>query len=408
MTIAETMKKILYISTRMPALSMTWIDREINELRSSGYKIKSVSRGSPIKRDFSEETLRFYEDTIYLDQVGMLKKLLSQAYILVCRPSAWIYSIFLILKEQEVKGVRDRFRLLYHMLQAGYVYLRMKKEGLFHIHAHLLGPPASIALFLSIYLRIPFSFTMHASNIWTDPLMLGTKLSLCKKAVTISRYNKNYLVSKYGKDMDDKIHIIHCGIDPGVYKRSPAIERKRGAILAVGRLHETKGFRYLLDACRKLKEKGVDFRCLIAGDGEEKEMLTAMSSELGVGDAVTFLGGQPKERVLELLQETSVFVLPSIITDQGGREGIPVSLMEAMAMELPVVTTRTVGIPELVEDGKEGLLVEQRNTEELAAALEFLLRNEKAGVEMGKQGRLKVLREFNIHEIPEQFSPIFN
>jgi glycosyltransferase involved in cell wall biosynthesis len=406
--VETSMKKILYISTRMPALSMTWIDREIKELRHAGYEVRTVSRGSPNRSNFSDETLRFYEGTLYLDRVGVLKKLLAQAFIFVRRPSQGIRALLLLLREKEVKGASDRVRLLHHLLQAGYVYLRMRKEGLSHIHAHLLGPPASIALFLSVYLGIPFSFTMHASNIWTDPLMLGTKLLLCRKAVTISRYNKEYLVGRYGTEMEDKIHIIHCGIDPDIYHPGTDRERKRGTVLSVGRLYETKGFRYLLEACRILKEKGVSFRCLVAGDGEEREMLKAMSAEYGTGDLVTFLGGQTKERVLELLREASLFVLPSIVTDRGEREGIPVSIMEAMAMELPVVTTRTVGIPELVEDGIEGLLVEQRNPDQLASALEFLLGNEEVREEMGRRGRLKIIGEFNIHQIPELFFPVFN
>jgi glycosyltransferase involved in cell wall biosynthesis len=249
---------------------------------------------------------------------------------------------------------------------------------------------------------------MHASNIWIDPLMLKTKLILCKKAVTISEYNKKFLLNKYGEQFANKIDVIHCGID--LEKVKPR-SKKRGIlpiILSVGQLVERKGFRYLLDACHILKDKGFDFQCCIAGDGEEMDLLTRMSVSLGINDVVTFLGAQPQEQIVKLMEDASIFVLASIITDWGGREGIPVVLMEAMAMELPVVSTKTVGIPELIENKREGLLVEQKNAVELASAIEHLLKNAELREEMGRQGRTKVMREFNIAHFPNQIYNIFN
>jgi colanic acid/amylovoran biosynthesis glycosyltransferase len=226
--------------------------------------------------------------------------------------------------------------------------------------------------------------------------------------VTISEYNRKYLLDKYGNDLADKIHIIHCGIDTRNYKPHRSETSGCPVVLAVGRLVAMKGFSYLLEACRLLKDKGIPFMCLIVGDGEEKDRLIGKAASLGVGDVVTFLGGLQEQRVRELLQEASIFVLPSIITDDGRRDGIPVSIMEAMAVELPVVSTKIVGIPELVEDKKEGLLVEQKDPVGLASALEFLIINSVVRDEMGKQARLKVLREFNLNDVPSKFDPIFN
>jgi glycosyltransferase involved in cell wall biosynthesis len=108
-----------------------------------------------------------------------------------------------------------------------------------------------------------------------------------------------------------------------------------------------------------------------------------------------------------MLQEASIFTLPSIVTDFGGREGIPVALMEAMAMQIPVISTNSVGIPELIESGKEGILVTERNAEELASALEFLIKNPQTGIQMGINGREKILREFNLDNIPSAFERVF-
>lgn len=400
-------KQILYITTVFPSVSHTFIYREIEVLIRSGYKIITVAMGRPPKKNISHEAIGFYKSTVYLDQVGLTKKLFAQITILISNPLEFFRLLFLVLREKEVKNFRDRIRLLYHFIEAGYLYTRLKADKLDHIHAHFLAGPTSITLFLSRYLNIPFSFTMHGSLIYLDPLMLKTKLQMCKKAVTISEYNKNYLMFKYGKDIAKKIYVIHCGLDLKAFNQANGKKSSPPVILTIGRLIEIKGIKYLLEAFRILKDKKMSFKGYIIGDGDEMNVLKTKIEEYGIDKMVQLLGRQPQERVRELLQEASIFTLPSIIIDSGGREGIPVSLMEAMATELPVVSTRTAGIPELIKNGEEGILVEQRNAEELASALEFLLRNPQTGMQMGIRGRNKIYRDFNLDHIPQAFKPIF-
>jgi colanic acid/amylovoran biosynthesis glycosyltransferase len=402
------MKKILYIVSRFPALSTTFIDREIRALASAGYHIRTVSRWTTLDGEVSEDTLDYYSNTLYLDQAGTVRQFFAQLNVLISKPLVWFKNLRLIFDEKEIKNSRDRLRLLKHFIEAGYVYTRLRNEGISHIHAHFLNAPTSIALFLSRYLGIPYSFTMHGSNIHLDPLMLKTKLSFCKRAVTISQFNRKFLLDKYGSEYGEKIDVIHCGIDPHMFRSQPRVSDGPSVVLAVGRLIEIKGFRYLLEACRMLKESGLKFSCLIAGDGEDMEMLSGKCIEFGIGNVVTLLGSRSHQEVLRLLQDASVFVLPSIVTEKGGREGIPVALMEAMAMELPVVSTRSAGIPELVGDGREGLLVEHSNASELASAIGFLLRNPDVGKKMGKMGREKVKKDFNIADVPGKFHPVFD
>lgn len=401
------MKKILYIASSLPALSATFIDSEIRVLAAAGYEIRTVSRGSPIKGEVSDETVEYYKNTLWLDQVSIITQIFAQFYVMLIRPVDWYRIISLIFAEKEIRNIHDRLRLLKHFCEACYVYSQLIGEPISHIHAHFLNAPTSIALYLSILLNIPYSFTLHGSNIFLDPLMLETKLKLCQKAVSISEFNKKYLMEKYGDGFRDKIHIIHCGIDTELFKPEPRHTDGTPIVLSVGRLTEIKGFCYLLDACRILKDRKVAFNCLIVGDGEDKDMLLRRSAELGLGDIVKFLGSQLHDNVLKLLQEATIFVLPSIVTDEGGREGIPVALMEAMAMELPVISTRTAGIPELINDKKEGILVEHSNATELASAIEFFINDAGAREAIGKQARIKVLHEFNINSVPSQFENIF-
>lgn len=337
-----------------------------------------------------------------------MKKILTQPCILFSKPRKWIKLFWLALREKEIISFRDRLRILYHFLEAGYIYTRLKDNRLHHIHAHFVSGPTSIALFLSRYMDIPYSFTMHASSIFIDFHMLKTKLQMCKKAVTISDYNKEYLLSEYGEEFASKIDVIHCGINLLAFQPEENEKTMPPLILAVGQLVERKGMCYLVDACRLLNKKGMEFQCHIVGGGKEMKLLMEKVHKHRLGEVVVLLGRQPQERVKKLLQEASIFALPSIVTKFGGREGIPVALMEAMAMQLPVVSTKTVGIPELIENEKEGLLVEQRNPEELASALEFLLKNSEVRIEMGRRGREKVAQQFNIDYVPALFQDIFN
>jgi glycosyltransferase involved in cell wall biosynthesis len=402
------LNRILYIDIRFPSETGTFVYREVEALKDAGHEITTVSMAKPIKSHISAEALHFIDTTIYLNQVGPFRKLCAQLIILLKNPLTWIRLFFITLREKEIKNSRDRHRILYHFILAGYLFWRFKNKSFDHIHSPFLTGSANIAYFLSQYLKIPFSFTMHASLIYIDPIMLTKKLQLCKKAVTISKYNKNYLLQKYGNHLDNKIHIIHCGVD--VEKFRPTTKKKSTPpiILAVGQLMERKGFIYLLEAIRLLKKRDLNFRCFIVGDGACKNFLIKSVEALGVRDIVTLKGLQPQEVVRKLLGEASIFALPSIITKEGRREGIPVALMEAMSMELPVVSTKTVGIPELIEHNVEGLLVEQKNSEDLADALEVFLVNKELRLRLGRAARRKIISEFNIANTPKEFAEIFN
>ena len=400
------LKHILYIDIKFPLLTGTFVYREIEALRDAGYEITTASMVTPIKSHVSSEALHFLDTTIYLDQTILLKKIYAQLIICFKDFPTWIRLFLTAIREKEIKKFKDRFRILYHFIQSGYLYLKVKNRSFDHIHSPFLTGSATVAFFLSQYLKIPFTFTMHASNIYVDPIMLATKLHYSRKGITISSYNKDFILHRYGNHLNDKIHIIHCGINVKEFRPADTQKPMPPIILSDGQLTERKGFIYLLKACSLLKKKHFIFHCLIVGDGEDKELLIKHSESLGVRDVITFMSRRPQEKVQKLLKDAVVFTLPSIVTDKGGREGIPVALMEAMAMELPVVSTKTVGIPELIEHNKEGLLVEQKNPKELAHALEMLLLNKELRSELGRAARKKIEREFNIANTPKQFKEL--
>lgn len=402
------MKKILYISTTFPSLTLTFVYREIEALLSAGYEIQTVSLGKPPEGNVSEEALNFYRSTLYLDQVNLLQKLLSVCRLFKSHPVKYLELARTAIREKEIRGLKDKIRILYHLIEAGYLYTQLRESGFDHIHAHFLSGPTSVALFLSHFLNIPFSFTIHASSIFTDHIMLETKLIECKKAVTISEYNKKYLLKTYGKHFSDKIEVIHCGIDMKSFVPEDSTKPWPPIILAVGQLVKRKGFDYLVQACKELKAKNSKFQCWIVGDGPERQHLENIVKQYDLDHEVLLLGRKPQEVVKTYLNQASIFALPSRITAEGGREGIPVALMEAMAMQIPVVSTYTVGIPELIEHEKEGFLIEPENTLQLASALEFFLNDSETRLKMGQHGRQKILKHFNIEHVPQLLNPVFN
>ena len=401
------MKRLLFIDIKFPLLTGTFVYREVESLKRAGYDITTVSIATPDPDHISKEAAHFLKTTIYLDRKGLLKKLWIQLPFLFKNFSAWINSFKTAIREPEIRGFSDRLRLIYHLILAGYLLSILKNRTFDHIHAPFLTSCTTIAYFVSQFLKIPFSFTMHASNIYINPIMLGTKMNSCKKCITISKYNKKYLIEKYGRHLDKKIHIIHCGIDTEEFQASNEKKDTPPMILAVGQLTERKGFFYLLRAAALLRKKKIEFTCNIIGDGEEREKLITETSRLHIEDKVHFLGRLPQETVKKYLNRASIFVLPSIITSSGGREGIPVALMEAMSMQLPVISTKTVGIPELIENGHEGFLVAEKNPIDLAEALERLLTDLELRSKFGINARWKVIKEFNIANNSLLFKSIF-
>lgn len=399
--------RILYITSSLPSVTLTFIYREIKVLSEAGYQIETVSLRRPKRSEVSKEALDLYESTCFMTDPSRWRVLLALWFPLAKRPLVWFRGLFTSLTDREARGMRNRFRTLWHLLQAGYLFCRYRDREIEQIHAHFVTGPSTVALFLADLLDVPFSFTMHATLIFTDPILLETKLHRCRRAVTISRYNRDYLWEKYGSHLAGKIEIIRCGVDLDAFHPPPGIRPIQPVILGVGQLAERKGFRYLVKACGLLQERGLAFDCRIVGDGEERNLLREIIEAEGLTESVQLLGRQPQEKVRLLLREAEVFVLPSIVTDWGGREGIPVALMEAMATGIPVVSTKTVGIPELVSHGSEGLLVSQKDPITLAEALARLLQNHEECVAMGARGRKRVAAEFNLSHIPDRFRSVF-
>jgi colanic acid/amylovoran biosynthesis glycosyltransferase len=275
-----------------------------------------------------------------------------------------------------------------------------------HIHAHWATYPTTAALLLSEILDVPFSFTCHAHDIYLEEPLLPEKLRASRFAVTISEFNRALLSERAGPAASARIEVIRCGVPLEQFPYRPE-GREPGTLLAVGRLDPIKGFAHLLEACAILRDRGRDIRCDIIGDGPLRHDLEARVDRLRLRDRVRLRGALPQEELRRFLYRASAFVLPSVVTPEGNRDGIPVALMEAMAAGLPVVSTGVSGIPEIVESGENGLLVPPGEPAPLADALASLLDDPARRVRFAARGRETVERRFDVEQEAERLLACF-
>jgi colanic acid/amylovoran biosynthesis glycosyltransferase len=238
-----------------------------------------------------------------------------------------------------------------------------------HVHAHFATYPAMAAWLCHRLLGIPFSFTVHAHDIYVHQLGLRRRIDEAEFVVAISQYNRR-LVEQLGRG-STPVHVIHCGVDVTDYDYEPRTPPLDGEVraLCVASLEEKKGHRFLFAALASgipgLERIHLD----LIGSGKLTEELEAFAWRLGIAGRVRFLGSRPEHEVAQALREADLFVLPSVLDGNGDMEGIPVALMEAMASGVPVISSRLSGIPELVRDGETGLLAEPCDVEGIARAI---------------------------------------
>ena len=282
---------------------------------------------------------------------------------------------------------------------------RMEALGVDHVHAHFATHPALAALIVHRLSGIPYSFTAHGSDLHVDRTMLAAKVASASFVVAVSAYNQDLIVRECGEHERAKVVVIHCGTDSSAFgpRRNDGdskVDERPGdrglRIACVASLEEVKGHRFLVQACHRLVEQGVDVHLDLVGDGALRSEVEGLVEELGLGERVTFHGAVPRPVVGRILSGADVFVLASHPTRSGRREGIPVALMEAMMSELPVVASAISGIPELVEDGSTGYLVPSGDPDALADRLARLVGKPALRRAFGRSGRAKVEADFDI------------
>jgi glycosyltransferase involved in cell wall biosynthesis len=249
----------------------------------------------------------------------------------------------------------------------------VQRRGITHLHAHFANHPTAAAWIIHTLTGIPYTFTAHGADFQVDQHMLREKIQHAARVITISEFNREWFVDRFGEACRERVQVIRCGVDGKVFHpRDPSSgDRPQGpfTITCTGTLYEVKGHRYLIEACPQLRQDGFDFVCHLIGDGPLRRPLEELAREVKIHDRIIFRGRLARQDIAEQLRNSQVLVAPSVPTVEGRREGIPVVLMEAMACGVPVVASALSGIPELVRDGETGLLVPPCDGPALCGAL---------------------------------------
>jgi glycosyltransferase involved in cell wall biosynthesis len=369
--------------------------------------VETFAIWKPDKNKLSQEARHLVESSHYVFPISWPKFFKSHLYFLCTRPRKYLTTLFFVLTRKG-ENARNRRRAFIHFCDAVYLATEMKRLHIRHIHAHFAINAATIALVIFRLLGITYSFTAH-NTFFIDRVLFKEKVRAARFMIAISEFTRQFLTKLVPDDnIGDKIHIVHCGLSVNDFSPpDPKPVNDVPVLLFVAHLAERKGAPILVEACRILAERGVTFRCVIVGDGPQRTLVEQLVEQYALQEAIELTGVVFQENLKEYLNQADVFVLPCITASNGDMDGIPVVLMEAMAMEIATVSTYVSGIPELIEDGVNGLLVQEKDAVALADTLQRLLEDDELRLRLGKNGRQKVIREFDIDKTTAQLTTLF-
>lgn len=382
---------------RFPSLRTTFIRRDIAALWQSGVPLRLISMRSVDELDIAgeREAEAFRRETFYLPSMPLdLESILANIRALLRQPRTMIRCWGWGLLGTGIMPFKSKLRLLLQIWRGPVMARRLMEMGrCLHCHAQFAEGAATTALVASRLLGVGFSFTSHTS---VNPPLLRQKLEHACFVASISEYDRQKLAHSVDSGVLEKIHVIHCGIPVEDWPaESPRPVGTPLRMLTVGALNEKKGHDILIRACALLKRQGIPFECRIVGSGDQQQALAGLIAQSGLSADVRLLGPLPQAAVRQELSRADVFVLAAKTTAEGDTDGIPVSLMEAMAASVPVVSTSVAGIPELVVHGVTGLLGPEQDEVRLAENIVLATQDGPERIARIARARKKIELEFN-------------
>jgi glycosyltransferase involved in cell wall biosynthesis len=379
---------LAYVFERFPTFTQTFCVREVQELERQGLRPLIFSI-----RDTRDEEPQHFDQSL-LDRVIFLpeEKELVKTVNELKEKNLLPQQIVLSLRQWGERT--DKMRVY----EAAWIGQRMRHEGVAHAHSHFAGIGARVSWWLKFAYDFTYSFTGHANDLFCRTGVDVDLSALMKGAAfvaTVSDYTVNQLQQNH-PGAQRKIKRVYNGLE---------ISRFHGQLepltppllLSVGRLIEKKGFDELINACAILRDKKVDFRCEIIGDGPKEKSLQIQIESMGLCSHVQLVGPRPQDEIIRRLHATSVFVLACVTEKDGGKDNLPTVIMEAMAARIACVSTSVGGVPEMIEDGVTGWVVEERHPNDLAKKIAALLADPTQARVMGEAGYFRAQRLFALH-----------
>jgi len=385
--------RVAYVVNHYPKVSHSFIRREIQALEQLGIAVQRIAvRGWDDKlvdrRDVAER-----EITQYVLGRGAGPLLAAFAHALVTRPGRLFAALALATRI----GRRADKSIAHHwiyVVEACLVARYVERAGARHLHAHFGTNSASVAMFAAMLSGLPFSFTAHGPEEFERArgIALPEKIRRAAFVVAISAFCRSQLYRWVEHEHWRKVEVVHCGLDPAFHEgqAQPAANARR--FVCVGRLCEEKGQLLLVEALKVLKDRGVEAELVFAGDGELRGALDERVRALGLAPQVRVTGWISSDQVRAEIEQARALALPSFA------EGLPVVIMEAMALRRPVISTYVAGIPELVVDGQSGWLIPAGDVQRIADAMQACLQASDASLAaMGAAARERALARHDVN-----------
>ena len=397
--------RLAYLISRYPAVSHTLILREVMDLRKLGFTLRAASINPPDRPDtgLTEAERAEARNTWYVKAQGIPGALQGLLATIASRPAGLVRGLRFALKLGGTYLKRLAKNLAY-LVEATMLGQWMRREQFDHLHVHFATPAAAVGLLTKAVFGTGFSFTVHGPDEFYDApgYGLAEKIQGADFVVCISHYARSQMMKLSPVSEWPKFDVCRLGVDPERFSPAERLaEPGQFRLLCVGRLVSAKGQHILLDALARLAERGQRPQLAFVGDGPDRASLEAHTERLGLNDTVRFAGAVNQDAILDFYGHADAFVLPSFA------EGLPVVLMEAMAMGVPCITTSITGVPELIRDGQEGLLVPASDADGLARAIETLMDDPELCRRVAEAGREKALADYvlrvNVARLGEVF-----
>lgn len=387
--------RVAYLINHYPKVSHSFIRREILALERRGLAVMRIAvRGwDDVLVDPMDQAER--TRTRYVLQHGLGGPLRAAARLAVRQPARFARALRLALSMWR-HSTRGFVHHMAYLAEACEIVDWMAFERIEHLHAHFGTNPADVALLARVLGGPPYSFTVHGPEEFDKPeaLSLGEKGGLAAFVVAISSFGRSQLYRWLPQTQWGKVEVVHCGLDAAFHRDAPAAPGAPTRLVCVGRLCEQKGQLLLVEALQRVVAKGIAVELVLAGDGEMRAEIEALVSRLGLTAHVRITGWISSDQVRAEILAARALVLPSFA------EGLPVVIMEAMALRRPAITTYVAGIPELVTDGVDGWLVPAGDVDALADAIgACLAASPQTLAQMGEAAHARAVERHDIdHE----------
>jgi glycosyltransferase involved in cell wall biosynthesis len=382
---------VAYFNNLYPRATDTFIQREVEYLRLHGLDVITYSvRRSGSEHDVSESIREEKRRTCYLFPVTPLALMVENISALLRSPLRYVAALRLALRTSR-PGLRGLVLQIAYFQEAVLLASKLRSNGIKHLHSHFGDVTGTVTLLAGVLAQVSYSITVHGSDIFFDPThwALREKVRHARFIICISHYCRSQMMLFSDAADWGKLKIVHCCVD--TRRLVPvAIRTRAEKLLYTGRLSIEKGLSVLFESLKLLGDAGRDYELTLVGDGVDRDRLEAHARELAIDRHLVFAGYRSQQEVGEYLRQSDIFILPSFA------EGVPVSLMEAMATGIPVVATNVGGVSELVESERTGLLVPPADSAALAQAIARYQDDQELRRCVASHGRERVIQQYNV------------